>query len=223
MAAQLTPEQFDVTRQAGTERAFTGQYWDLHAKGFFRCVCCQNALFSSATKFDSGTGWPSFWEPMPRERQDPTDTSLGMSRTEVLMHRMRRPSGSRVRRRPASYRLALLHELGLARLREDRVRILCQGTTSVVPKVIVITKGFSPCTLHAVAEAQSFGAALRHDLSHAPTRTVLTSVPPPPPPSPPSAGGTGSPAPTAYPSTAPARALPSTPRDSLSFSAATPM
>ena len=83
--AQLTPEQFAVTRKAGTERAFTGQYWDLHAKGLFRCVCCNNALFTSATKFDSGTGWPSFWQPIARQNvREHSDYSLGMARTEVL-------------------------------------------------------------------------------------------------------------------------------------------
>jgi peptide-methionine (R)-S-oxide reductase len=82
--AQLTPEQFAVTRKEGTERAFTGQYWDLHAKGVFRCVCCKNALFTSATKFDSGTGWPSFWEPIAKQNvKEKTDRSLGMARTEV--------------------------------------------------------------------------------------------------------------------------------------------
>jgi len=82
--AKLTPEQFNVTRQAGTERAFTGQYWDLHAKGMFRCVCCGNALFSSTTKFDSGTGWPSFWQPIAKENvKTDRDVSIGMVRDEV--------------------------------------------------------------------------------------------------------------------------------------------
>jgi peptide-methionine (R)-S-oxide reductase len=82
--AQLTPEQFNVTRHAGTERAFTGQYWELHAKGIFRCVCCKNALFSSQTKFDSGTGWPSFWAPIAKENvKVNSDRSIGMTRSEV--------------------------------------------------------------------------------------------------------------------------------------------
>jgi peptide-methionine (R)-S-oxide reductase len=81
---QLTPEQYEVTRQAGTERAFTGKYWDNHEHGIYRCVCCGTALFSSDTKFDSHTGWPSFWEPIAKEnvtRQ--MDMTYGMMRSEV--------------------------------------------------------------------------------------------------------------------------------------------
>ena len=80
----LTPEEFEVTRRKGTERAFTGPFWDLHEKGVFRCVCCGNDLFQSETKFDSGTGWPSFWKPVANESiQEETDRSHGMVRTEV--------------------------------------------------------------------------------------------------------------------------------------------
>lgn len=81
---QLSPAAFDITRQAGTELAFTGQYWNLHDAGLFRCICCDNALFSSQTKFDSGTGWPSFWAPIAEENvRTGSDSSLGMERTEV--------------------------------------------------------------------------------------------------------------------------------------------
>ena len=81
---QLTAEQFAVTRKKGTERAFTGKYWNLHDKGAYRCVCCGNTLFSSDTKFESGTGWPSFWAPIAKENvETETDSSYGMRRTEV--------------------------------------------------------------------------------------------------------------------------------------------
>jgi peptide-methionine (R)-S-oxide reductase len=81
---QLTPLQFYVTRQAGTERAFTGSTWDTKEPGIYHCVCCDTALFSSKTKFDSGTGWPSFWEPIARENvHEESDRSLGMVRTEI--------------------------------------------------------------------------------------------------------------------------------------------
>ncbi len=82
---QLTPEQFKVTRKKGTERAFTGKYHNHKEKGIYQCVCCGNELFSSDTKYDSGTGWPSFWEPLAEENvRYEEDNSLFMRRTEVL-------------------------------------------------------------------------------------------------------------------------------------------
>ena len=83
--ARLTPDQYRVTRQKGTERAFTGRYWDNHAEGVYRCVCCGTPLFDSSTKFESGTGWPSFYAPVARERvREVADNSLFMRRTEVV-------------------------------------------------------------------------------------------------------------------------------------------
>lgn len=81
---QLSPGQFDITRHADTEIAFTGKYWNLHDKGLYRCICCDSALFSSETKFESGTGWPSFWQPIAAENVRTTnDTSDGMIRSAV--------------------------------------------------------------------------------------------------------------------------------------------
>jgi len=85
---ELTPEQYDVCRKKGTEAAFTGQYWDCHDQGVYRCACCGNELFSSDAKFDSGTGWPSFWAPMAEENvATEEDDSFFMRRTEVLCGR----------------------------------------------------------------------------------------------------------------------------------------
>lgn len=85
---QLTDEQFEVTRKAGTERAFTGRYWDEKADGTYRCVCCDQVLFESGTKFDSGTGWPSFFEPAENDAVETReDTSHGMRRVEVVCSR----------------------------------------------------------------------------------------------------------------------------------------
>jgi peptide-methionine (R)-S-oxide reductase len=82
---QLTPEQFSVCRLKGTERAFTGKYWNHHDAGVYRCVACGREVFSSDAKFDSGTGWPSFWEPVAAENvRTEDDTSHGMRRTEVV-------------------------------------------------------------------------------------------------------------------------------------------
>lgn len=81
---QLTPEQFRVTREKGTERAFSGVHWDNHQKGMYKCVCCGADLFGSAHKFDSGTGWPSFWQPAVEANvETEEDRSWFMRRTEV--------------------------------------------------------------------------------------------------------------------------------------------
>ncbi|MGH9571890.1 MAG: peptide-methionine (R)-S-oxide reductase MsrB, partial [Candidatus Angelobacter sp.] len=85
---QLSPEQFQITRRDGTERAFTGQYWDLHEHGVYRCVCCGTPLFNSETKFESGSGWPSFWAPIAQENVAVIeDQSFGMRRTAVNCRR----------------------------------------------------------------------------------------------------------------------------------------
>ena len=81
---QLSPGVYSITRQADTEYAFSGEYWNNHEKGLYRCVCCGNALFSSETKFESGTGWPSFWAPLAKENvREIRDTSFGEVRTAV--------------------------------------------------------------------------------------------------------------------------------------------
>lgn len=86
--AELSPERYRVCREKGTERAFTGQYWNNKEKGQYRCACCGEPLFSSETKFDSGTGWPSFWAPIADEHvATETDKSLLMARTEVLCNK----------------------------------------------------------------------------------------------------------------------------------------
>ncbi len=86
--SQLSPSAFGVTRHEGTEMAFSGQYWNNHDKGLYRCICCDTALFSSDTKFESGTGWPSFWQPIAAENaEEIRDRSFGMVRTAVACRR----------------------------------------------------------------------------------------------------------------------------------------
>ncbi len=86
--SQLTPQQYDVTRKHGTERAFTGEYWDCHDAGTYVCVCCGQPLFRSEAKFESGTGWPSFWQPIEAGAvEEKEDRSWFMTRTEALCSR----------------------------------------------------------------------------------------------------------------------------------------
>ena len=85
---KLTPEQYHVTREQGTERAFSGATWNNHEKGIYQCVCCDNDLFSSEHKYESGTGWPSFWQPVaPENIATRADNSLFSRRTEVICSR----------------------------------------------------------------------------------------------------------------------------------------
>jgi peptide-methionine (R)-S-oxide reductase len=86
--AQLTPEQYEVTRHKGTERAFTGAYWNNHDQGTYRCICCDEPLFTSDSKYDSGCGWPSFTKPLEDTAIDEhDDRTHGMIRTEVTCHK----------------------------------------------------------------------------------------------------------------------------------------
>ncbi|WP_213804688.1 peptide-methionine (R)-S-oxide reductase MsrB [Granulicella sp. dw_53] len=117
---ELSPISYEVARHEGTERAYTGNSWDLHDRGLFRCICCDTALFSSETKFDSGTGWPSFWQVLAKENVvEKTDSTLGMDRTEVSCRRCAahlghvfddgpRPTGLRYCMNSASMRFAKL-------------------------------------------------------------------------------------------------------------------
>ena len=113
--AELTPEQYEIMRKKGTERAFTGAYWNDHSQGVYSCACCGQELFSSDTKFNSGTGWPSFTQPVADKAvETETDRAFGMARTEASVQPLRGASGPCLSRWPGADRLALLHQFGLA-------------------------------------------------------------------------------------------------------------
>ncbi len=120
--AKLDPEQFRVLRQGDTERAFSGKYWDTKTPGVYRCAGCGEKLFSSDTKFASGSGWPSFYQPLDAGMVDEeSDDSYGMVRTEIKCHNCGRPPRSRLRRRTQPDRPPLLRQLCIAGARRDRV------------------------------------------------------------------------------------------------------
>jgi peptide-methionine (R)-S-oxide reductase len=109
---ELTPEQYKVAREKGTEQAFTGEYWDHKEEGVYRCVGCGAPLFDSETKYDSGTGWPSFYAPI-----DEHNIETEEDRSLFFMRCVRRPPGPHLRRWTRTNRQTLLHQLRLARLR----------------------------------------------------------------------------------------------------------
>ena len=107
--AQLTPQQYEILRKHGTERPGSSPLLKEKRKGIFACAGCDLPLFSSDTKFDSGTGWPSFWQPLDNALGKTKDTTLRDDAHRSALPPLRRPSGSRLRRRPEADRLALLH------------------------------------------------------------------------------------------------------------------
>ena len=120
--AQLTPEQYHITRQKGTEPAFTGKLTYNHDTGMYRCVACGADLFASDTKFDSGSGWPSFYLPVNSAAiETHEDNTLGMRRMEVELRPLRRSPRPRLPRRPAAHRPALLHQLRSPELRQSQI------------------------------------------------------------------------------------------------------
>ena len=130
---RLSAEEFAVTRRKGTERAFTGRYWNNHEAGLYRCVGCGNALFRSQEKFESGTGWPSFWAPIAQENiRTVSDTSLFLERVEVLCRKCDGHLGHVFDDGPSAHRAALLHEL--------RRFEVCK--TSLIPALDKLCRGF---------------------------------------------------------------------------------
>ena len=142
---QLSRGVFAITRQADTELAYSGEYWNLHEKGLYRCICCDNALFISDTKFDSGTGWPSFWAPIAPENVRTTrDASLGMVRTAVSCTECDAHLGHVFDDGPRTYGSALLHEFSVAQIRHGtKSREYSQVSVSQQGQSFQLQIGFS--------------------------------------------------------------------------------
>ena len=147
---QLSGNAFDITRNADTELAFSGKYWNLHDKGLYRCICCDNALFDSATKFDSGTGWPSFWAPIAKENvTEIRDTTFGMVRTAVACTECDAHLGHVFDDGPEPTASPLLHELRLAALCEANV--ICVRDPSSSSVILSEAKDLCTCRQRHVA------------------------------------------------------------------------
>jgi peptide-methionine (R)-S-oxide reductase len=135
---QLTPEQFNICRGKGTERAFTGKYWDTKTPGIYRCACCGEALFDSASKYDSGSGWPSFYAPVAEAAlRTETDVVPWHGAHRGVVSRLRCAPRACVSRRAAPHGTALLHQLGLAGARgacAGNDRAPCPSRPALVPR-----------------------------------------------------------------------------------------
>ncbi len=125
---ELTDEQYHVCRQKGTEPPFTGKYHDSKDSGIYRCVCCGSELFESETKFDSGTGWPSFYQPISEETVGTEeDSNHGMRRTEVVCKACGAHLGPRLSRRATADRTPLLHQFRFSGSRQERIRTIAES------------------------------------------------------------------------------------------------
>ena len=159
LRARLSPLQYEVTQQQGTEYAFSGELWNTKTPGRYDCVVCGAELFRSDTKFDSGTGWPSFWAPVSDDAVViETDTSYGMVRVEARLRPLRGPPRPRLPRRAGPDRAALVHELRVARPRPRR-RLEREGHRADQPLLTPARHRGDGLAAQPPAETQRKGAA----------------------------------------------------------------
>ena len=158
----LTPEQYHVTREKGTERPFTGKYWQTKTSGTYRCVACGQELFDSEQKFDSATGWPSFWRPIAEGRVNPeADPSLGMVRTEVLCSRCDAHLGHVFDDGPGSFGSALLPQFGRPGPRRTR-RLAVERTSSKIGVNLCPACGLTAAVVVAAAQCDQPSERFHH-------------------------------------------------------------